>query len=106
MIEVFYGLICFFVFVVLQALFINGLKASMDEGMILENYLKWVKMNFSEFWQKPFGTCIRCLSSTGGFITYWPIALSIFGYKHWMIPVFVADVFILVSVSFFIYKKL
>lgn len=106
MIEILAGLICFFVFIVLQGLFINGLKSSMEEGMILEGYIKWVKRTFNEYWQKPLGTCIKCLASIIGFITYWPSVISSFGYKHWMIPVFIADVFILVAISWYIFKKL
>jgi hypothetical protein len=98
-------LLCFLVFAILQAYFINGVKASMDEGMILEGYLKWVKRTFNSFWQKPLGTCLRCMASTGSAVTFWPTALWIFGYNHWMIPIFMADVFIVLIISWLIYKN-
>lgn len=99
------GLIGFILFVIIQALIINGIKEAMNEGMILEKLGKRLKEVLGEYWFAPFGGCIRCMSSVYGAITYWPVVLYLFGF-HWPeIPVFIADTFCLVIVNWIIYKK-
>lgn len=97
-------LVCLSVLCILQAIFINGVKASMEEGMIFEKVGKWVTRLGS--WGKALGGCIRCMSSVFGAATYWPTIVYAFGFQTWEIPLFVADVFILVSLTWWFYKKL
>lgn len=100
-------LISFFVFVVLQSLFINGVKAAMEEGNILFGFSKFIEKNVkSEFIKKPLVSCIKCMASVYGAITFWPTVLIVFGFAWWQVPVFVADVFILVTLNWWIYKRL
>lgn len=100
-------LISFFVFAVLQAIFINGVKASMEEGMILFKFSKFFeKIIKSEYWRKPFISCIKCMSSVYGAITFWPTVTLVYGW-HWEeIPIFIADVFILIILNWWIYKRM
>jgi hypothetical protein len=60
--------------------FINGLYISMDEGMVLNPYLKWLDKKLVKkscdgvkyhFLYKPLGGCIACMSSTFGSLAYW-----------------------------------
>lgn len=99
------GLTGFILFVIVQGLIINGIKESMNEGMILDKFGKWLKKTLGEYWFAPFGGCIRCMASVYGTITYWPVVLIMLGW-HWQeLPLFVADVFCLVTVNWIIYKK-
>lgn len=98
-------LIGFLVLCFSQSIFINGVKASMDEGMILSGFRKWI-MAKNEFLGKPLGGCIKCMSSLFGGISYWPVVVFLFGFKWVEIPVFVANVFCLVYINFYLYKKI
>lgn len=93
------------VFVLLQGLAINGVHRSMDEGMILSWYRNWLKKQRSWI-GKPMGLCIICMSSVGGTLTFWPTALYVFGWNPIEIFAWVFDMFILVYINFFLYKKL
>ncbi len=108
MMNLFFGLLSFMVFVFLQALFINGINESMVEGMVLSGVKKWVNRNIkSEFWTKPITGCVRCMASFwGGIVTFLPTAFILFGFHWWETPLFIVDVVILVSVNFIVYKRL
>ena len=99
------SLLCFGVFCFLQALFINGVKGAMDEGMILEGFKKYVQKKLGDYWSKSWVGCIRCMASGWSAVTFWPAVLIGFGFEWWEVPLFVANVFILVCVNFYIYKK-
>lgn len=100
-----YDLIAFALFCVLQAMYINGLKDAFSEGMIFENAGKWIRRNIGEYWSKPVFSCVRCMSSVHGALTYWPAVLSVYGFQWWEIPVFIANVFILVYLTWYLYKR-
>jgi len=88
-----------------QSLVINGIKNTMEDGMILGGFAKWVNKNFGEFWSKPVVSCIRCMSSLWGAITFWPPVICCFGFELWQIPVFICDVFVLVYFNYYLYKR-
>jgi hypothetical protein len=97
-------MIDFFLFVVLQSLFINGVFESMREEMIFNSFKKWLVKK--DFWfGKALGLCVKCMGSAYGAITFWPYVLLRYGYdwREWL--VFVFDVFILVFLNEFIFKK-
>jgi len=98
-------MITFLLFMLIQAMFINGVKESTGEGMILENPARWIREKLGTYWSKPFFGCIRCMSSVYGFITYWPAVLYKFGFEWWQVPVFIIDVFCLVYLTWFLYKR-
>jgi len=98
------GLVAFILFVVIQALIINGVKGTFEEGMIFEKYGKWVK---TLGWiGKPLGGCIKCMGSVFGGLLYWSVAMCVFGFEIWEVPVFIADAFCVSSLSWYFYKKL
>lgn len=104
--DLFVGIISFGVFAVLQALFINGVKESMSEGNILHWYSILIARIKSDWIRKPMGDCINCMASVFGGITYWPTVVMVFGFWWQEIPLFVFDVFILVYLNFYFYKKI
>lgn len=92
------------IFVLFQGLAINGFQLAMDEGMILNPYKKWLQKR-KQWVGKIGGLCIKCASSLGGSITFWPSALYVFGFKPIEIFAWIFDIFVLVYVNFFLYKK-
>jgi hypothetical protein len=63
--------------------FINGLFISMDEGMVLNPYLKWLEKKLVKktcsgvnyhFLYKPLGGCLACMASIFGSIAWWTIS--------------------------------
>lgn len=98
-------LVTFLLFSLVQGLFILGVKSTFEEGMILKKPAEWVRVKLGPYWSKPFVGCIRCMSSVYGTITYWPVVLYEYGFCIWQIPVFVVDVFVLVSITWFLYKN-
>ena len=93
------------IFVLFQGLAINGVQLSMDDGMILERYKKWLKKR--KYWMgKMGGLCIKCSASIGGTITFWPAAIYAFGFRPIEFLEWAFDIFVLVSVNWIIYKKM
>jgi len=92
------------IFVLFQGLAINGFQQAMDEGMILNGYKFWLKSKKSWF-GKPMGLCIRCMASVGGSITFWPAALYGYGFRWVEVFAWVMDIFVLVYINFYFFKK-
>jgi hypothetical protein len=62
--------------------------------------------NKVKWWSSPLYSCIKCMSSVWGAITFWPIVVYLFRF-HWIqIGIFLFDVPILCSLNYYIYKKL
>lgn len=114
-------LVCFILFVNLQSFFIIGLnhcfkgEKSVDglsgkefyTGMIF--YLiapKFFEKHKHKEWSKPIWSCYRCMSSVWGLITFWSFALLLFGFHRFLIPISIFDVFSLVSINGYVYKKI
>jgi hypothetical protein len=93
------------IFVLFQGLAINGFNQAMDEGMIFNRYKNWLKKRKSWF-GKPMGLCIKCSASVGGTITFWPAALYAYGWRPIELFTWVFDIFVLVVINFWIFKKL
>ena len=83
------------IFVFLQGLAINGFQLSMDDGMIFNPYKKWLQKKKSWI-GKPLGLCIKCMSSVGGSITFWPIVLYKYGWHPIEVFAGIIDIFILI----------
>lgn len=99
--------IAFLIFACIQAMVINGLKESMAAGMILEKYASFVRNNIkSEFWKKPLISCVQCMSSIYGTLTFWATIIPCFGFVWFEMWVWVCDVFLLVYLNLLFYKKL
>lgn len=95
----------FSLFVVLQSFAINGWHQSFQDGMIFNKIKLFFKDRIPEKIQLPIWGCIRCESSLIGGIIYWTFVLLIFGFHKIEIPIYILDVFILVHLNFFIYKR-
>lgn len=112
--------ISFSIFVVLQSLAINGWHACFEGGCVDDLHVgkkcsgnifykispPFFEKNKGKEWARPLWGCVRCESSAIGALTYWPIVLWLFGFHIIEILVFIFDVFILVYLNYFLYKKL
>ena len=113
-------LVGFCLFVVLQSLAINGLYYAFQGGCVQDLhkgkvckgnvfYMVWpffFERNKVKWWSSPLYSCIKCMSSVWGAITFWPIVVYLFRF-HWIqIGIFLFDVPILCSLNYYIYKKL
>lgn len=93
------------IFVLFQGLAINGFQQAMEEGMIFNPYKKWLQKQ--KHWiGMPMGLCVRCMSSTGSVVTFWPAVLYRYGWHPTEVFAWVFDIFVLVSINFWIYKKI
>ena len=112
-------MICFLVFAVLQALFINGVHElfkggcvnDLIKGKICNGNLGYklgqpfFEKHKSKTWAMPLWGCVKCQSSVWGAFTFWPVVLVLFGYDWKEIPVSVFDMIILIPLNYYIYKK-
>lgn len=98
-------LIMFIVFCFVQSMFIIGVKDCFGKDMIFENLGKWLKEKLGEKLTKPLFGCVKCMSSLWGAVTYFPTVLCYYGYESWQIPVFIADAFVLVFMTYYLYKR-
>lgn len=112
--------ISFLIFVVSQSLAINGIYECFRGGCVNDivkgkvcsgNIFYQLSPDFFEkhknkIWAKPLFGCLRCMSSVYGALTFWPIVIMVFGFYPIEIIVFVFDVFILVYLNMFFYKRL
>lgn len=113
-------IISFSIFVVLQSLIINGIKTcfeggctnDIEKGKVCNGMIfyklnsEFFEMNKDKWWAAPVFNCIKCMASFWGFITFWPIIIWLFGFHSIEILIFIFDIFILVSLNWWIYKKL
>jgi hypothetical protein len=119
--DIFLYLLGFCFFVVLQALAINGVKEALTGSALKDdinhkinyqgNILYMMAPKFFEkykyrSWSKPLYSCIRCMASLWGALTYWPLVILLFGFNWVEMIVFAWDVFILVTLNYWVYKKL
>lgn len=54
---------------------------------------------------KPMFSCVRCMSSFWGAVTFFPFVIWIFGFQFWQIGMYAFDVLILCTLNWLIYKK-
>lgn len=97
--------ISFLVFIVLQSMFINGVKELYSEGMLFYKFRLFIDKYISDFWRKPIYSCIRCMAGLYGAITFFPTTIYLFGWKWELIPVYIFDVGILIFLNFYFYKR-
>lgn len=104
--EVLVHLVCFLIFVFLQALFINGWNECFKTDMIFYPIRKFLSKYIKEVYLKPIILCVKCESSVIGGITFWGTVLPVFGFNWFLVLVFIMDVFILVTLNWIVYKKM
>lgn len=115
-----YWLGSFVLFLNLQAWFINGVHATMSgvctndinkgeicSGLIFFPFARWLDKKIKYDWiKKPLWKCVRCMASFWGAITFFGVVIPVFGFEYWQLAVYVVDVFILVNLNLWVYKKL
>lgn len=113
-------IISFSIFVILQSLVINGIKTcfeggctnDIEKGIVCKGMIfyklnpEFFERNKDTWWSPAVFTCIKCMASLWGTITYWPVVLFLFDFHFIEILVFIFDLFILVTLNWIIYKKL
>lgn len=119
-VDVLLYLIAFSFFVVLQALCINGVHESFTgeylapdlngerhyQGMIFYMIApKFIENNKRRYIFKPIFGCIKCMASFWGAVTFWPLVIYLFSFKCIEVFIFCGDVFILVYLNFYFFKK-
>lgn len=92
------------IFVFFQSMAMNGFSQAMDEGMILNPYKKWLQRR-PKWFGYPMGICIKCLASIGGTITFWPAVLYGVGFRPIDFFAWGMDIFVLVFLNAYFYKK-
>ena len=110
----------FAIFLILQSLAINGWHTCFEGGCVEDIHAgkkcsgnifykispSFFEKNKGKEWARPLWGCVRCESSVIGALTYWPVVLSLFGFYSVEVLVFIFDVFILVSLNYYIYKRI
>jgi hypothetical protein len=100
------NIIVFSIFLVLQSLFINGVKYCFEKDNLFYNINPiFFERHKDKWWAKPLWRCIRCMASVYGTITFWPAVLYAFGFNVIEIPLFLFDIAILIPINWIIYKK-
>lgn len=115
-------ILSFCLFCILQSLFINGLyyafkweskindKGGFEiKGNILYPLSLWVSKREHPFWvniSRPLYSCVRCMSSLWGAVTFFPFIIYVFGFYWFEIGLYICDVLILTSLNWWVYKKL
>jgi len=84
---------------------IVGLKSCFEHGEIFEKAARRITYLLGPWWSKPVCGCVKCMASFWGTITYWPAVLLIFGFHWWEVALWVPDLFILVYLNWFLYKR-
>lgn len=98
-------IVSFLMLVLSQALFINGWKATLEKDMIFHDFYLFVSKLMGPSWSKPFVGCVKCMSSVGAAITFWPLVIWVYDFRAEEILFFIADAFVLLPVTWMIYKK-
>lgn len=98
-------LLPFLIFVILQSLFINGVKELFNQDMIFYRAKLFFDKHIDKFWHKPLYSCIRCMSGFYGALTFFPPVIYLFGFKWEQLFVFIFDVGILIYLNYFFYKR-
>ena len=105
-IEYFFWLLSFMLFTIIQAVIINGIRECFQPGQVFNLIAPaFFKKNMDKKWAKPLFSCVKCMASVWGTITFWGTVLLIFGFHPIQIWVWIWDLFILVVVNFQIYKR-
>ena len=91
------------IFLVLNSLYINGLRLAFEEGMIFEKLGELGEEYFGKMWM-PVAGCVTCMAS----IHSWPYLIGFIDWSDWKRGVIEAILYIcaLAATNTIIYKKL
>jgi hypothetical protein len=100
-------LIEFSIFLILQALFINGVKYCFEKDSIFYRMSPgFFERNKGKAWTYPVYACVRCMGGVYGAITFWPTVIIMYGF-HWQeVPLSILNIGCLITLNFIIYKKM
>lgn len=113
-------LIGFCIFIFIQALVINGIYEcfrggcvdDINKGKVCNGNIfykispKFFEKHKDKIWTLPLWNCVKCMSSVWSALTFFPVAIWLFGF-HWCeLFIWAIDAFCLVTVNWYIYKKL
>jgi len=110
----------FLILLLVQSLCINGVHecfkfSCFDEihkGIICNGNIfykmapKFFKKHKDKTWTLPAYACVKCMGSVWGTITFWIIVYPLFGFHNFELILWPIDLFCLVSLNWFVYKKL
>jgi len=66
------------VILLLNSLYINGLRLAFEEGMIFEKFSEWGEEYFGKLWM-PIAGCVTCMAS----VHSWPYLLGFIDWSNW-----------------------
>lgn len=91
------------IFLLLNSLYINGLRLAFEEGMIFEKLGEIGEEYFGKMWM-PVAGCVTCMAS----IHSWPYLIGFIDWSDWKRGVIEAILYIcaLAATNTIIYKKL
>jgi hypothetical protein len=91
------------IFLLLNSLYINGLRLAFEEGMIFEKFSEWGEEYMGKLWM-PVAGCVTCMAS----IHSWPYLISCIDWTDLAPALVQAFLYIcaLAAVNTIIYKKL
>lgn len=100
-------LILFLFFLFIESLVINGVRECFSEGNIFYKLFgSFIEKNKDNWWTYPLWSCVRCMSSTYGSVLFWTVTYPLFGVNYFTIIGWGINCFALVSLNYYIYKKL
>lgn len=113
-------LIGFLIFVLLQAVAINGVYELFRGGCVNDikegrkcsgNLFYMIAPDFFERnknkkWGNPLWSCVKCMASVWSAITFFPLVIFIFDFHLVEIFIWVFDSFVLVTLNYWVYKRL
>jgi hypothetical protein len=100
-----YQIVEFLLFAFAQSIVILGIANASEKGYILERPSEMIRRVLGPVWSKPIIGCVRCMSSFWGSATYWPVVIWKYDFHGWQFGIWVADVFALVYLNWFLYKR-
>ena len=91
------------IFLILNSLYINGLRLAFEEGMILEKLNDLGEEYMGKIWM-PIAGCVTCMAS----IHSWPYLLFVINWSDWKIALVESAMYIcaLAAMNTIIQKKL
>lgn len=106
-IEYFFWLLSFALFVIIQGVAINGVRECFQEGQVFyllaPSFFKRIK---DKKWAKPLFFCVKCMASVWGSLFFWGTVYPLFGFHWFEVWAWFADMFLLVVVNLEIYKRI
>lgn len=119
LVNIFIGILSFSLFMILQAIVINGVyecfqgkewvdlnKGAVWSGNIFYPIARFLKTHIkNQTVLRPVFLCVKCMASFWGAATFWPAVILLFGFNWIEVLVFIFDCFALVYLNYYFFKK-